>query len=212
MADRAITLYMALIVPDDIFAALAREPESYCRNIRLSDETVEKMGLMQAVQKMDAQLKNTGLKYDSFLGGIGRNLFYTVAASYLTIYLGLLFWLIANTVIGLKYLIGQRQTKHRYETLAMLGGDMPSICRSVKKQIQVYFSLVLCVALVSSAAAIYTMFTSLTKLPAGTSMTTVAALSAVALGIFAVIEILYIGVVKRAANREIRQLEITTRG
>lgn len=212
VADRAITLYMALIVPDDIFATLAREPESYCRNIRLSDETVEKMGLMQAVQKMDAQLADTGLKYDSFLGGIGRNLFYTVAASYLTIYLGLLFWLIANTVIGLKYLIGQRQTKHRYETLTMLGGDMPSICRSVKKQIQVYFSLVLCVALVSSAAAIYTMFTSFTKLPVGTSMTTLAALSAAALGIFAFIEILYIGVVKRAANREIRQLEITTRG
>lgn len=212
VADRSITLYMALIVPDDVFASLARDPGAYCRNIRLSDEVVAEMGLMQAVQKMDAQLSGTGIRYDSYLRSIGRNLFYSVAASYLTIYLGILFWLIANTVIGLKYLIGQRQTKHRYETLTMLGADMPSICRSVKRQIQVYFLLVLSVALVSSAAAIYTMFTSLTKLPIGASMMTAVWLSAVALAVFAAVEILYINIVKRTANREIRRLEITNRG
>lgn len=211
VADRAITLYMALIVPDALFNQLARDPEAYCRNVRLSDEAVEETGLMQAVQKMDEQLADTGLEYDSYLGGIGRNLFYSVAASYLTVYLGILFWLIANTVIGLKYLIGQRQTKHRYETLTMLGADMPSVCRSVKKQIGVYFSLVLCVALVSSAAAIYSMFTSFTKLPIGVSMETVAVLAAVALVLFAAIEILYIGIVKRTASREISRMEITDR-
>lgn len=212
VADRAISLYMALIVPDELFTGLAREPEAYCRNIFLSDEAVDSMGLMQAVQKMDTLLADTGMEYDSFLGGIGRNLFYTVAASYLTVYLGILFWLIANTVIGLKYLIGQRQTKHRYETLTMLGADMMSMCRSVKKQIGIYFSLVLCVALVSSAAAIYTMFTSFTKLPVGASVWAVAVLSAVALAIFVLIEVLYIGIVKRTGVREIGQIEITNRG
>lgn len=203
---------MALIVPDELFTGLAREPEAYCRNIFLSDEAVDSMGLMQAVQKMDTLLADTGMEYDSFLGGIGRNLFYTVAASYLTVYLGILFWLIANTVIGLKYLIGQRQTKHRYETLTMLGADMMSMCRSVKKQIGIYFSLVLCVALVSSAVAIYTMFTSFTKLPVGASVWAVAVLSAAALAIFVLIEVLYIGIVKRTGVREIGQIEITNRG
>lgn len=212
VADRAITLYMALIVPDTLYTELARKPEAYCRNIRLADDIVEEMGLMQAIQQMDAKLADTGIEYDSYLGGIGRNLFYTVAASYLTIYLGVLFWLIANTVIGLKYLISQRQTKHRYETLVMLGADMQSMNKSVKKQISVYFSLVLNVALVSSAAAIFTMFTSFTRLPVGASVGVIIALSAAALVAFAGIEILYIYIVKRTASREIRRLEITNRG
>lgn len=211
VADRAITLYMALIVPDELYAELAREPGAYCRNVRLSDELVEEMGLMQAVQKMDAQLSDAGIKYDSYLGGIGRNLFYTVAASYLTIYLGVLFWLIANTVIGLKYLIGQRQTRHRYETLGMLGADMPSMRRSVKKQIEIYFSLVLYVAIASSAAAIFTMFTSFTRLPVGVSLSVVAMLSASALTVFAVIEIVYISAVKRQADREICGMDMINR-
>lgn len=207
VADRAITLYMALVVPDELFAKLAREPEAYCRNVSLKDEVVDDMGLMQAVQKMDALFESSGMEYDSYLGGIGRNLFYTVAASYLTIYLGVLFWLIANTVIGLKYLISQRQTGGRYETLTMLGADLPTMCRSVKKQIGIYFVLVLSTALVSSSAAIITMFSSFTKLPIGASVSTVAVFSAAALAIFSVIEILYIGIVKRAAGREISQIE-----
>lgn len=211
VADRAITLYMALVVPDELYTQLARYPEAYCRNVSLADEVVDGMGLMQAVQKMDAQLADSGLKYDSYLGGIGRNLFYTVAASYLTIYLGVLFWLIANTVIGLKYLISQRQTRRRYETLTMLGADTPSMRRSVRQQIGSYFSLVLTVALVSSVAAIYTMFTSFTKLPVGTAISTVALFSAMALAFFAIIETLYIDVVKRTAIREINQIEITNR-
>jgi len=211
VADRAITLYLALILPDDVFTSLARNPEAYCRNICLSDAVVEEMGLMQAVQQMGALLAHTGIEYDSYLGGIGRNLFYTVAASYLTIYLGVLFWLIANTVIGVKYLISQRQTKHRYETLLMLGADAQSMRQSVSKQISIYFILVLSVALASRAAAIFTMFTSFTKLPAGASVTTVTALSVAALAIFAAIEILYIGIVKRMAGREINRLEIINR-
>lgn len=212
VADRAISLYLGLIVPDELYAQLARESEAYCQNVRLRDDVVEEMGLMQAVQKMDVLLASTGIEYDSYLGGIGRNLFYTVAASYLTIYLGVLFWLIANTVIGLKYLIGQRRTKRRYITLTMLGADMASMSRSVKKQIGVYFTLVLITALSSSAAAIITMFTSFARLPMGVSMGKIAMLSAVALISFAVLETLYISVVKRTASREIGQLEMIRRG
>ena len=207
VADRAITLYLALVVPDDLFQKIAREPDAYCRNVHLRDNIVEEMGLMQAIQKVDAQLAGSGMEYDSYLSGIGRNLFYMVAASYLTIYLGVLFWLIANTVIGLKYLIGQRQTKHRYETLAMLGADMESMCRSVKKQINIYFVLVLSMALVSSAAAIYTMFTSFTRLPVGVSIFTIALFSVGVLVVFILFEIFYISLAVRAACREIRQLD-----
>ncbi len=207
VADRAITLYLGLIVPDELYSQLAGEQAAYCWNMRIRNEDMEKSGLMQAVRKMGALLDDIGIEYDSYLGGIGRNLFYTVAASYLTIYLGILFWLIANTVIGMKYLIGQRRTKHRYETLAMLGADLPSLCRSVGKQINLYFSLVLVTALLSGTAAIFSMFTSFAKLPMGVSVGKTILLSIAALIVFAGLEILYIRIVTRTACREINRLE-----
>lgn len=207
VADRAITLYAALIVPDPMFAEIALKTESYCQNVHLTDAAAEEMGLMQAIQKVDGKLDAAGLEYDSFLAGIGRNLFYTVSASYLTIYLGILFLLIANTVIGLKYLIGQRQNKHRYLTLLTLGAGTEELCSSAKKQIQTFFSLVLAVAVISSAAAIVSMFTGLTKLPIGTSAVTVITLAGIALLVFVLTEAIYIHVVKKTACREICSLE-----
>lgn len=207
VADRAITLYTAMIVPDALFSELARDQEPFCYNMHLRDDIVEEMGLMQAIQEMDGYLSKTGLEYDSYLSGIGRNLFYTVSASYLTIYLGILFLLIANTVIGLKYLMGHRQNMHRYQTLLLLGADTEGLCASAKKQISQFFFLVLGVAALSSIVAIISMFTGLTKLPLGTSLVQVAMLAGISLAVFFAIEIAYVTAVKRTACREIRQAE-----
>lgn len=211
VADRAITLSTALIVPDELYRDIAKDTGAYCYNIHLKKALVNEIGLMQAIQKADGVLYGTGLEYDSYLSGIGRNLFYTVAASYLTIYLGVLFLLIANTVIGLKYLIQQRQNKHRYTTLLMLGTDKESLCESVKKQIKTFFTLVLSVAAVSSVAAVIAMFTNLTRLPAGTSLVTVGIYAGVVLLVFIMTEIIYIRVVTKMACREIRSMEVNER-
>lgn len=211
VADRAITLYTALIVPDDLYAEMAGNIKPYCYNIHLTDEIVDELGLMQSIQKMEVLLSDTGVRYDSYLSGIGRNLFYTVSASYLTVYLGALFLLIANTVIGLKYLIQQRQNKHRYITLLMLGADVDGLCASVKKQIRTFFVLVLGVAFVSSIAAIVAMFMNITKLPLGTSLTTVFGLSGIVLVAFVLTEFIYISVVTKTACREIRSLKVEER-
>ena len=212
VADLAITLYTALIVPDGLFARIAVSPEPFCWNVHLSQSLTEELGLMQAIEKMDARLSATGLEYESYLSGIGRNLFYTVAASYLTIYLGVLFLLISNTVIGLKYLIQQRENKHRYVTLLMLGADRDSLYRSSRKQIQAFFSLVLGVAVMSSIFAILSLFKSFTRLQEGTSFTFVLALSAIALALFVLTEAIYLAIVQRAAYHEIKTLKVTDRG
>ena len=108
VADREITLYIAFIVPDEKYLAWTKDGQApFCWNITVSQEAVDELGLMQAIQKVDERLSFTGLEYESYLSGIGRNLFYTVASSYLSIYLGVLFLLISNTVIGLKYLMQQ---------------------------------------------------------------------------------------------------------
>ncbi len=207
VADRAISIYMALIVPDPLYKKLAAEPGPYCRNVHLADAFVKEQGLMQATRQVDQKLAAAGLEYDSYLGGIGRNLFYSVAASYLTVYLGILFLLIANTVIGMKYLISQRQNRHRYRTLFLLGADTKRMCRSVKHQIQIFFSLVLGLAAINSIAAILSMLTSLTRLPED-QLGGVLAMAAAALMVFVLAELLYIRIVKRAACREIRTLAV----
>ena len=46
---------------------------------------------MQTLKETSALFQEKGLVCESYLSGIGRRLFYTVAGSYITIYLGVLF-------------------------------------------------------------------------------------------------------------------------
>lgn len=239
VADRAIFLYCALIVPDDLYfewlgfstgetladtAApdettfmVARGNETaapdtpFCWNIRLNEELVKEKGLLPSILQMDEQLAASDLSYDSYLGGIGRKLFYTVAASYLSIYLGVLFLLIANTVLILKYLIWQKKNRRRYLTLLMLGAEREEISHSMGSQIRLYFLLVLSVAVCSSVFAIWSMFTSFVRLPAGASLQIVIALTAAAFICFIIVELIYISIVQRKSRREILSLHITER-
>lgn len=180
-------------------------------NIRIKDVIVKNEGLLPAIMKMDERLVQAGLSYDSYLGGIGRNLFYTVASSYLSIYLGVLFLLIANTVLVLKYLIWQKKNRRRYLTLMMLGAEKKAISLSMETQIRLYFLLVLGVALVNSAFAIWSMFKSFVRLPAGTSLEMVALLACIALVCFVLVELLYIYIVQRKSRKEILSLHVSER-
>lgn len=208
-ADRMITLYAALIVPDEVFWEIADDSDPFCYNLHLSENITEEQGLLSALTDMGQKLSHSGLEYDSYLGGIGRNLFYTVASSYLTLYLGILFLLIANTVIGLKYLIWQRQNKRRYMTLMMLGTDKRSLCLSAKRQIQTFFNLVLFIAAVNGIFALLSMFGSFLRLPSAASPGMVILMTAAAFGLFVLTEFIYIHVVKRTACREIMELKLS---
>ncbi len=209
VADRMISLYAALIVPDEVFEEIADNSEPFCYNFHLAENITEEKGLLAALSDMGQRLSSHGLEYDSYLGGIGRNLFYTVASSYLTLYLGILFLLIANTVIGLKYLIWQRQNKRRYTTLMMLGGDRKALCQSTKSQIQTFFNLVLFIAAINGVFAVFSMFGSFLRLPSTSSFALVALMAAAAFGLFILTEFVYIHVVKRTACREIMELKLS---
>ena len=121
VADRMISVGMALIVPDSMYQQLAASLEPFCWNVSLKEAYVKKQGLMQALNYTGSLFTDSGLEYESYLKGMGRNLFYIVGGSYLTLYMGILFLVISNTVMGIKFLIQQRDTKHRYKTLLMLG-------------------------------------------------------------------------------------------
>jgi putative ABC transport system permease protein len=213
VADRKITLSSALIVSDEDYRNWVSDASTpFCWNVVLNHKVVNEKGLMQAIQLMEQNIMGTGLEYESYISGIGRNLFYTVAASYLTIYLGVLFMVIANTVIGLKYLMQQRANKHRYITLLMLGANVNELRKSARSQIRLFFALTLSVAVCSSIFAIWSMFTSFLKLPVGTSMSKVVVIAGISAILFVVIECIYIHIVEHASSREIQALRVTDRG
>lgn len=213
VADRMIRLYSALIVSDgDYQNWVSDSSKPLCWNVLLKQNVIIEKGLMQAIQLMEKNLAGTGLKYESYISGIGRNLFYTAAASYLTIYLGVLFMVIANTVIGLKYLMQQRESKRRYLTLLMLGANVNDLCRSARAQIRLFFALVLGTAVCSAFFAIWSMFTSFLKLPVGTSSIKIIAISGISTILFVLIEFIYIQIAEHASSHEIRALLVTDRG
>lgn len=212
VADRKITLYASLIVTDKTYQKLAcNHEEIFCWNFLLNQDLIDDMGFMQSIQMVEKRFEQSNLPYESYLRGIGRNLFYTVSTSYLTIYLGILFIIIANTVISLKYLMQQRKNQGRYLTLLMLGAQTADLCKSSKKQIKLFFMLVLGVAICNSIFAIISMFTSFLKLPVGTSIPKVFILTGLAFLLFLLLEFIYIKIIEHINHHEIEQLAIENR-
>ena len=77
---------------------------SYWNGI-LDPVLVKEEGLLKAVMSVNDRLKTTDLHYESYLGTAGRHMFYQVALGYTTIYLAVIFLIIANTLIGVQFLI-----------------------------------------------------------------------------------------------------------
>ncbi|WP_341320474.1 ABC transporter permease [Solibacillus sp. FSL H8-0523] len=203
VADRAITLMYSLIVPDALFEQYFDTEETWLWNMTLKDDFIEEKGLMQAMFEVDQLLDPTGLQFESYLASMGRQLFFTVAGSYTTFYLGVMFLIIANTVLGLNFLMQQRSTRGRYQTLAMLGANVEAICASARKQIWLYFSLVISVAVVSGIFGIWSL---LTAMPTTVYSLKNSAVIALVVLLFILIEVVYIRMIQRKSDEEIRKL------
>lgn len=207
VADRQITLEKAFIVPDALYQKIIADSDvPFCYNAVLRQDLVDKNGFMQTLQKASDFFRREGLEFESYLSGIGRRLFFTVAGSYITIYLGFLFMIIANTSVALKYLMQQQTNRKRYRILLMLGADMGDICRSSAKQIYLFSGMLLTVAAVSSVFAIWSMFNGLMRLPEGASVKNVFLLTGAAFGIFVATQAIYVMIIEKAGRKDIRRL------
>ena len=209
VADRQITLEKAFIVPDELYMKMVEDSDRlFCYNAMLRPELTEKEGFMQTLEKASEIFREKGFVYESYLSGIGRRMFYTVAGSYITIYLGILFMIIANTSIALKYLMQQQGNRKRYRTLMMLGADVREICRSSAEQVYLFSGMVLLVSSVSSVFAIWTMFNSFLSLPEGVSPGKMIALTGAAFAVFVATQMIYVMIIERAGRKDIRSLNI----
>lgn len=201
VTDRAVTLAMAFIVPDRVFDAYTGEKySSYISGILDSDFVKEK-GLMKAISDTNEQLNKTTLRYESYIQNMGRQLFFIIGASYVTIYLAIIFLVVANTIIGVQFLMGQRKSYKRYQTLIHLGATYETLCQSSGKQINWYFGLPVLVAMVNSFFGVQSLFTGILpsaakENPGGQVLT--AGLIILLLTFF---EGIYIMMVKRSSNQ-----------
>lgn len=204
VVDRKISLSFALIVTDEVFDLLSRadDPFGYWNGV-LSKEKTRESGLMQTIMEVNGRLGETGLDYESYLQNMGRALFYVVASSYLTIYLAVVFLIIANTVIGVQFLMRQQKTKGRYQILMHLGCDYSALCLSARRQIHWFFGIPVGVAGISSIFGLRSLLTGLMGFEMQErDISFYFIVGMAAAGLLCLAEFCYIAGVKRVSDRQ----------
>lgn len=201
VTDRSITISFALIVPDAAFDRYTQGDYDVYLNAVLAPSATEGKSLMRAIADMNEQLDPLGLEYESYLQNLGRELFYIVAASYLTIYLAIIFLVVANTIIGVQFLMGQQKAARRYRTLVRLGAEHDTLCRAAKAQINWYFGLPVGVAAVSSVFGVRALFSGILSASAQSGMTEMMIAAGAMILLLCVVEWIYMAAVKRSSSK-----------
>lgn len=213
VTDSAITLAYALVLPDDLFweAASKSSVSTYWNGV-LKESVVRKQGLIQAISEINQKLNQTefgnqtDLVYESYVENIGRHLFYIIAESYTTLYLGVIFLVIANTALGTQYLMYQRKTGKRYQTITALGCSYEELSRSGRTQIRWYFLLPVLVACVSAVFGIFSFTEGLLSSYFEMQKNHIIFVGILVIFVICVVEYLYMMAVMRTSDRTIREL------
>lgn len=207
VTDSLITIMNGLIVPEEMFNKYTdKNNVSTYWNATLKKEFVDEKGLMQAIIMVNEKLNTSEIRYESYLQNIGRELFYTVSASYTTIYLAVIFLIIANTVMGVQFLMHQQKTRKRYISLTYLGANYEMLCKSSRNQITWYFSLPIIVSTISSIFAVRSLFTGIMTTAMKEQVGKLMVTSIPVIAVICVIELLYMHLVKKSSDKNILKL------
>ena len=206
VTDYSITLSFALILPDEQFYHYTQGKYSVYVNGVLDLEAFPGDSLMNAIsatnEKLNAiDLSGADIKYESYLQNIGRQLFFVVSSSYLTMYLAIIFLVVANTLLGVQFLMNQQRAGRRYETLIRLGASYETLCRSAKTQINWHFMMPILVAAFSSVFGVMALFHGM--LPSATygREPIMLLIAGAMILLLCVVEYGYMTAVKRASDR-----------
>lgn len=211
VTDRSITLSFALIVPDELFFEETTDRYDIYLNGILRADDVEGTGLMRAISEMNQKLDRTGLSYESYLQNMGRQLFYSAASGYLTMYLAVIFLIVSNTILGVMFLMNQQKTGRRYRTLSRLGAGYETLCRSAQKQMRWFFGLPVAVGAVNSMFGVRALFTGILSSRTRGSIPELMLASAAMILILCVVEWIYLIAVRRSSSRYLLKLMIPER-
>ena len=201
VTDRSITLSFALILPDEAFLYYSQGMYDTYVNAVLSEQALDGNSLMTAYLDLNEKLDETGIEYESYLQNMGRQLFYTIASSYITLYLAIVFLVVANTIVGVQFLMSQQKTGRRYQTLIRLGATYETLCQSAGKQITWFMGLPVLVAAVSSLFGVRALFTGILSSRTRGTVAEMMFVSAAMILLLCVIEYIYMRVVKHSSDR-----------
>ena len=207
VTDSLITISNGLIVTDDVFNKYTNENNvSVYWNVTLNKDFVQENGLMQAISEVNEKLNTTKINYESYLQNMGRELFYTVSASYTTIYLAVIFLIISNTVMGVQFLMHQQKTRKRYVSLTYLGARYEMLCKSARNQINWYFSLPIIVATIGSIFAVRALFTGTITTTMKSQVSKLMIISIPVILVICMVELLYMYLVKKNSDNNILKI------
>ena len=206
VTDRSITLSFALILPDEQFLCYTNGNYEVYINGIMNQEATGSGSLMTAISGMNAllekiRLQDMGIEYESYLQNIGRQLFYMVAASYITIYLAVIFLVSANTIMGVQFLMNQQKTGRRYQTLVRLGATYKNLCASARKQINWFMGLPVFVAAVSSIFGVKALFAGMLSSRVQAAQGQMLVVSAAMILLLCVVECVYVTAIRRSSDR-----------
>ena len=211
VVDRSITLSFALIVPDEVFEHMTDGDYTVYLDAVLSQESLKGQSLLEAVSETNDRLTRAGIPYESYLQNIGRQLFYVVSASYITIYLAIIFMIVANTVLGVQFLTQQQKNRRRYKTLIRLGAPYEALCHSAGKQIRWFFGIPIAMAAVSSLFGVKSLFAGLLPSRSQPHIFTLMWISLAMILLLAIVEYIYMTAVKRMSFRYLLTLMVPER-
>lgn len=206
VTDSFITLSGALIVPDEDFDRYADGKEEVYLNGVLNREKYGRSELAEAYTRINSELDKSDLDYESYLQNMGRQLFYLVAASYITIYLALIFLVVANTILGVQFLMSQKKASKRYKALVRLGADHKTLYKSSKRQINWYFGLPILVAASSTIFAVKSLLNGLLSSRTKMNMDSMIPVALAVVIVFSLVEWIYMFIVKRSSSRFLETL------
>lgn len=211
VVDHSITLSFALIVPDEVFERMTDGDYTVYMDAVLSQESLKGQSLLEAVSETNDRLTRAGIPYESYLQNIGRQLFYVVSASYITIYLAIIFMIVANTVLGVQFLTQQQKNRRRYKTLIRLGAPYEALCHSAGKQIRWFFGIPIAMAAVSSLFGVKSLFAGLLPSRSQPHIFTLMWISLAMILLLAIVEYIYMAAVKRMSFRYLLTLMVPER-
>lgn len=201
ITDRALTLSFALILPEEAFLYHTQRMYDTYVNAVFCEQAVQGKSLMTAYSDLNEILDTVGIEYESYLQNMGRQLFYIVAASYITLYLAIVFLVVANTIMGVQFLMSQQKNGRRYQTLIRLGADYEMLCQSARKQITWFMGLPIGVAAVSSMFGVRSLFSGIVSSAYRGAMMEMLLLAGAMILLLCVVECIYMRVIKRSSDQ-----------
>lgn len=206
VTDNAITLSFALILPDERFFYYTQAQYEVYVNGVLRQDVVAQKGLMRAIMELNGRLDAIGLEkmdieYENYLQNTARQLVYIVGASYISIYLAIIFLIVANTILGVQFLMSQHKTGRRYQILVRLGADYKLLCSAARKQIGWFIGLPVLVAAVSSLFGVRSLFAGFLSEEMQGAQGMMLKIAAAVILLLLVVEWIYMTAVKRSSDR-----------